>query len=77
MIVGHSTEAKRRVVRGGAVYPDGLAWQWVLLPSGVRSTVARPSARSLRYDREAVIDQSQTLSVSEGERPTTLPARSS
>jgi len=45
MIVGHSTEAKRRVVRGGAVYPDGLAWQWVLLPSGVRSTTARPSAR--------------------------------
>jgi|GEM_PF-1909189 len=52
---------------------------------GVPGTTARPSAGSSpvrprgcrrgvpRYDREAVSDQSQTLSVSEGESPLTLP----
>jgi len=42
---------------------------------GVPGTTARPSARSHRYDGEAVGDQSQTLSVSEGERPITPSQR--
>jgi hypothetical protein len=58
-------------------YDRGARLREVLLVDDglVPGTTARPSARSPRYDREAVSDQSQTATVRERERPTTPSQR--